>query len=71
MKKIDIIGGISSASTLHYYQMLHDLFYEQYHHYYYPEMVIESLNFQYFTDLENENKIDEYKQYIIQLFSLN
>lgn len=68
MKKIGMIGGISSASTLHYYQMLHDLFYEQYHHYYYPEMVIESLNFQYFTDLENENKLDEYKQYILKSF---
>lgn len=68
MKKIGIIGGISSASTLHYYETLHHLFYTQYHHYYYPEMVIDSLNFQYFTDLENENKMKEYKNYILKSF---
>ncbi|WP_312048175.1 aspartate/glutamate racemase family protein [Anaerotignum sp.] len=68
MKKFGIIGGINSASTLHYYKTLHDLFYNQYHHYYYPEIVIDSLNFQYFTDLENENRMDEYKQYIINSF---
>lgn len=65
MKKIGIVGGISSASTLHYYKTLHDLFYQQQQHYYYPEMVIDSLNFQYFTDLENQNRMDEYKRYII------
>jgi aspartate racemase len=68
MKKIGIMGGISAASTLHYYQMLHDLFYERHHHYYFPEMVIDSLNFQYFTDLENEHRTEEYKAYIAQSF---
>ncbi|MCQ4936504.1 aspartate/glutamate racemase family protein [Anaerotignum propionicum] len=69
MKKMGIVGGISSASTLHYYETLHNLFYNQYHHYYYPEMVIESLNFQYFTDLENENNMNEYKKYILKSFN--
>ena len=68
MKKIGIIGGISSASTLHYYKKLHDLFYQQKQHYYYPEMVIDSLNFQYFTDLEDQNKMDEYRRYITGSF---
>ena len=68
MKKIGILGGISSASTAQYYTLLHDLFYQEHHHYYYPEIVIDSLNFQYFTDLENENKMDEYKAYILQSF---
>lgn len=68
MKKIGIIGGISSASTIHYYQTLHDMYYQQYHNYYYPEMTVESLNFQYFTDLENNNHMAEYKQYIIKSF---
>jgi len=66
MKKIGILGGISPASTLHYYGTLHDLFYQKHKNYYYPEMVVESLNFQYFTDLENENRMDEYCRYILQ-----
>ncbi len=68
MKKIGIVGGISSASTIHYYRTLHDLYYKKYQNYYYPEMVIDSLNFQYFTDLENQNKMDEYRHYIISSF---
>lgn len=65
MKKIGILGGISSASTLQYYKALHEMFYQQQKNYYYPEMAIESLNFQDFTDLENENRMDEYRHYIL------
>ena len=66
MKKIGIVGGISSASTAQYYTLLHDLFYQKNRHYYYPEIVVDSLNFQYFTDLENENRMEEYEAYILQ-----
>ncbi len=65
MKKIGILGGISAASTLHYYERLHAVFFRENKHYYYPEIVIDSLNFQYFTDLENQNRMDEYRQYIL------
>ena len=62
-KTIGIIGGISAASTLQYYKKLTDLYYEKYQDYY-PEIIIHSLDFQYFTDLENEKRTKEYIDYI-------
>ncbi|MEW8972831.1 MAG: amino acid racemase [Tissierellaceae bacterium] len=66
MKKIGILGGISLASTIHYYKTITDLYYEKYHDYYYPEILINSLNFQYFTDLENQHRMEEYQSYILE-----
>lgn len=66
LKKIGILGGISSASTIDYYKKLMQLYYERFHDYYYPEINIESLNFQYFTDLEDQNAMTEYKNYIMK-----
>jgi len=63
-KKIGILGGISLASTIQYYKTITDLYYEKYSDYYYPEILINSLDFQYFTDLENEGKTNEYIEYI-------
>lgn len=64
-KKIGILGGISLASTIQYYKTITDLYYEDFKDYYYPEIIIYSLDFQYFTDLENEHKTEEYIDYII------
>lgn len=66
MKKLGILGGISSASTIDYYKKIMELYYKKFGNYYYPEINIESLNFQYFTDLENKNAMTEYKAYILQ-----
>lgn len=66
MKRIGILGGISLASTLSYYKRITDLYYEQFQDYYYPEILINSLNFQYFTDLEDQNRMEEYKAYILE-----
>ncbi|TCL62744.1 Asp/Glu/hydantoin racemase [Hydrogenispora ethanolica] len=67
MKKvIGILGGISSASTIQYYRKLTELYYERHRDYYYPEIIIRSLDFQYFTDLENEHKTEEYIDYIVR-----
>lgn len=63
-KTIGIVGGISPASTIKYYEKMVDLYYERHKDYYYPEIKIHSLDFQYFTDLENENRIEEYIGYI-------
>lgn len=64
-KTIGILGGISFSSTIHYYKKIADLYYEKYQDYYYPEIRINSLDFQYFTDLENEKRYDEYIDYIV------
>ncbi|MBD8006106.1 aspartate/glutamate racemase family protein [Bacillus norwichensis] len=63
-KTIGIIGGISPASTIKYYEKIIDLYYKKNKDYYYPEIKIHSLDFQYFTDLENENRKKEYIEYI-------
>jgi aspartate racemase len=65
-KKIGIVGGISLASTIQYYKTITDLYFKQFNDYYYPEIIIDSLDFQYFTDLENENKTQEYVNYIVK-----
>lgn len=49
-RKIGILGGISLASTIKYYKTITDMYFEKYSDYYYPEIVINSLDFQYFTD---------------------
>ncbi|KPU43474.1 putative amino-acid racemase [Oxobacter pfennigii] len=64
-KKIGILGGISHTSTIKYYQTIMNLYYERFGNYYYPEIIIHSLDFQYFTDLENELKLQEYEDYIV------
>ncbi len=66
MKKIGILGGISAASTIDYYKKILDLYYEKHHDYYYPEITIESLDFQYFTDFEDNNEMTGYKDYIMK-----
>ena len=52
-KMIGILGGISPESTLAYYDRLTKCYYEAYGDYYYPEIIIYSLDFQRFTDLES------------------
>lgn len=64
-KKIGLLGGFSYESTLQYYDNLMKLYYEQFHDYYYPELVIYSMDFQKFTDMENENRMDDYRKYIL------
>lgn len=65
MKRIGILGGISHESTAKYYEIIHKKYYEKYKDYYYPEIVVFSLNFQKFTDFENSSKKD-YIKYIME-----
>ncbi len=64
-KTIGILGGISLASTIQYYRTITDLYYAAKKDYYYPEIIIKSLDFQYFTDLEDQHRTDEYIAYIV------
>ena len=51
-KRIGILGGISAESTAEYYRRLIFKYLARHGDYYFPEIVIFSLNFQRFTDLE-------------------
>jgi aspartate racemase len=52
-KIIGILGGISHESTIQYYNLILKKYYALKKDYYYPKVVIYSLDFQTFTDLEN------------------
>lgn len=64
-KRIGILGGISYKSAIRYYELILRKYYERTKDYYYPEIVIFSLNFQKFTDLEIKNR-EKYINYIIE-----
>lgn len=64
-KRIGLLGGISYESTIKYYELLMQRYFEKKQDYYYPEIVIHSLDFQKFTDLENSGNTQEYINYIV------
>jgi aspartate racemase len=65
MKTIGILGGISPESTMLYYDHIVKAYHAREGNYYYPEIVIYSLNFQHFTDLEDSGDIQAYVQDIV------
>ncbi|MEM7033296.1 MAG: amino acid racemase [Chloroflexota bacterium] len=52
-KMIGLLGGISHESTIQYYDLILKKYYALKGDYYYPRIVIHSLDFQRFTDFEN------------------
>ena len=64
-KVIGLLGGFSYVSTIEYYDKLMEGYYDRYHDYYYPELCIYSLDFQKFTDMEDQMRMDAYKDYIL------
>jgi aspartate racemase len=66
MKRIGILGGISHESTAVYYQRLHAEYFARRQDYYYPEVIVYSLNFQRFTDYEDRGEMGPYVEYILQ-----
>lgn len=65
MKRIGLLGGISHESTIMYYALLMQKYFEKKHDYYYPEVVIFSLDFQKFTDFERSGDTHGYVEYIL------
>lgn len=59
-KRIGILGGIGPESTMEYYRRIIKGYLDKYGDYYYPEIVIFSLNFQRFTDYEDHGDKDGY-----------
>lgn len=66
VKRIGILGGISHESTIKYYELILKKYFENFKNYYYPEIVIFSLDFQKFTDFEDNKDIDGYIDYIME-----
>ncbi len=65
-KKIGILGGISHESTIKYYELILKKYYELKGDYYYPEIIIYSLDFQKFTDFEDNKDKEGYIEYIME-----
>ncbi|WP_324735699.1 amino acid racemase [Thermococcus sp. SY098] len=53
MKRIEIIGGMSPESTLYYYKKFIGISREKFEPYFYPELIIYSINFKEFKDNPN------------------
>lgn len=66
MKRIGILGGISHESTAVYYQRIHAAYFARQRDYYYPEVIVYSLNFQRFTDYEDRGEMAAYVDYILE-----
>lgn len=64
-KRIGILGGISAESTAAYYNRIIRGYFERHQDDYYPEIVIFSLSFQRFTDLENGPDEESYMAEIL------
>ena len=65
-KRIGILGGISHESTIAYYDLLLHKHFARSKNYHYPEIVIFSLNFQKFTDYEDNGDPVNYIRYILE-----
>ena len=65
MKKIGILGGMSSESTTKYYNLILQKYYDRYQDYYYPEILIYSLNFQKVIDYELGDDEGIYVDYLM------
>lgn len=65
MKKIGILGGMSYKSTIKYYELFLQKYYEKYHDYNYPEIIIYSLNFQKVIDYELGDDESSYIRYLM------
>jgi aspartate racemase len=65
MKKIGILGGMSHASTIKYYDLILQKYFDRYQDYNYPEILIYSLNFQKVIDYELGEEEGIYVEYLM------
>ena len=65
MNRIGILGGMSYESTIKYYDLILQKYYENFSDYNYPEVVIFSLNFQKVIDYELDNDMAKYIDYLM------
>ena len=65
VKRIGILGGMSYESTIKYYDLILQKYFENFSDYNYPEIVIFSLNFQKVIDYELGNDRAKYIDYLM------
>lgn len=64
-KRIGIIGGISHASTIKYYEFILKKYFAKNRDYHYPELVIFSMDLAKLTGFEDRGDLDGYVRYIV------
>lgn len=64
--RIGLLGGMSYESTLKYYQLFLEKYYQKEQNYSYPEIVIFSLNFQKVIDYELGEDKEKYIEYLME-----
>jgi aspartate racemase len=64
--RIGILGGMSYESTIKYYKLILEKYYQIKFDYSYPEIIIFSLNFQDVIDLEHSNNKEKYVAYLME-----
>jgi aspartate racemase len=64
--RIGILGGMSYQSTVKYYELILEKYYEKERNYKYPEMVIFSLNFQKVIEYELKGNKVQYIEYLMK-----
>ncbi len=66
MKNIGIIGGLSPESTILYYKTIINEYRRKFKNENYPNIIIYSVNFGYFTQLIEENRLEEAANLLIE-----
>jgi aspartate racemase len=64
-KRIGIIGGISHASTIKYYEFILKKYFAKNRDYHYPELVIFSMDLAKLTGFEDRGDLDGYVRYLV------
>jgi len=65
VNRIGILGGMSYESTIKYYDLILEKYYENFNDYNYPEILIFSLNFQKLIDYELGGDRAKYIEYLM------
>ncbi len=65
MNRIGILGGMSYESTIKYYDLLLEKYYEKFNDFNYPEVIIFSVNFQKLIDYELGGNKEKYIEYLM------
>jgi aspartate racemase len=66
MRRIGILGGMGSESTIIYYHYITREYHKRFRDYAFPEMIIYSVNFQRFINLFNEGRWETVTEEVIQ-----